>query len=475
MYRSRNPALSDSTFDKSAYSDAPWWDDQDSNMMTMEGTAEKTGILLILIATTAIATAMFMPASAPLVFLGAITGFILALVIIFTGSTNPVLISTYAILQGLVLGGITWIYEIYFPGIGILAVVLTLAILGAMLVIYRAGLISWSKNLQIAVYSSLSAIVLIYLVDIIGLFLGFRVPVIHEASPLGILFSLFVVGIASLCLVADFDFIERGVERGAPKQLECRAAFGLMVTLIWLYLEILELLAKLAAVSKRKCRGACMTDPLQLDLILGLAFAGATLGIVEGIKPGPLLTMVIRETLSGGLRAGLWTAAAPIFTDGPLVIFSLFAAAWLAEDQTLLFLVTAAGAAFLAWMGIQCFYLEPPDINADAPPPTGSFLRGVITNLLNPNVYVFWFLIGGPLMASAIEETIIAPIAYAVTFLVTIMLTKAAIAYAVHRAGGSISPVAYRRLLAFCGVAMLLFSASYAWDAYNMEEVWNTL
>ena len=251
MYRSRNPALSDSTFDKSAYSDAPWWDDQDSNMMTMEGTAEKTGILLILIATTAIATAMFMPASAPLVFLGAITGFILALVIIFTGSTNPVLISTYAILQGLVLGGITWIYEIYFPGIGILAVVLTLGILAAMLVIYRAGLISWSKNLQIAVYSSLSAIVLIYLVDIIGLFLGFRVPVIHEASPLGILFSLFVVGIASLCLVADFDFIERGVERGAPKQLEWRAAFGLMVTLIWLYLEILELLAKLAAFSKR--------------------------------------------------------------------------------------------------------------------------------------------------------------------------------------------------------------------------------
>ena len=129
--------------------------------------------------------------------------------------------------------------------------VLTLGILGAMLVIYRAGLISWSKNLEIAVYSSLSAILLIYIVDIIGFFLGFRVPVIPEARPLGILFSLFVVGIASLCLVADFDFIERGVERGAPKQLEWRAAFGLMVTLIWLYLEILELLAKIAAVSKR--------------------------------------------------------------------------------------------------------------------------------------------------------------------------------------------------------------------------------
>ena len=208
---------------------------------------------------------------------------------------------------------------------------------------------------------------------------------------------------------------------------------------------------------------------MDFDLIASLAFAGAILGVVEGVKPGPLLTMVIRETLSGGLRAGLWTAAAPIFTDGPLVIFSLFAAAWLAEDQTLLFLVTVAGAAFLAWMGIQCFYLEPPDVNADAPPPTGSFIRGVVTNLLTPNVYVFWFLLGGPLMASAIDETILAPIAYAVTFLVTIMLTKAAIAYAVHRAGGSISPVSYRVLLAACGVVMLCFSASYAWDAYNME------
>ncbi len=251
MYRSRNPALSDSTFDKSAYSDAPWWDDQDSNLMTMEGTAEKTGILLILIATTAIATAMYMPETALLAVLGAIAGFIMALVIIFSGSTNPALICAYAIFEGMALGGITWLFESQFTGIGILSVVLTLSILAAMLTIYRAGLISWSKNLQIAVYSSLSAILIIYLVSFIGIFVGFRVPYIHDASPLGIAFSLFVIGIASLCLVADFDFIERGVERGAPKQLEWRAAFGLMVTLIWLYLEILELLAKIAVYSRR--------------------------------------------------------------------------------------------------------------------------------------------------------------------------------------------------------------------------------
>ena len=209
---------------------------------------------------------------------------------------------------------------------------------------------------------------------------------------------------------------------------------------------------------------------VETDLILGLAIAGATLGIVEGIKPGPLLTMVIRETLSGGLRAGLWTAAAPIFTDGPLVIISLFAAAWIATNPSALLVITLAGAIFLAQMGYECFGLEPPNMDEDAPPPTGSFLRGVITNLLNPNVYVFWFLIGGPLMASAADEEILAPIAYAITFLVTIMLTKATIAYAIHRASGNISAIVYRRLLAICGLVMIGFSLYYAMEAYGLLQ-----
>ena len=209
---------------------------------------------------------------------------------------------------------------------------------------------------------------------------------------------------------------------------------------------------------------------VETDLILGLAIAGATLGIVEGIKPGPLLTMVIRETLSGGLRAGLWTAAAPIFTDGPLVIFSLFAAAWIATNPSALLVITLAGAIFLAQMGYECFGLEPPNMDEDAPPPTGSFLRGIITNLLNPNVYVFWFLIGGPLMASAADEEILAPIAYAITFLVTIMLTKATIAYAIHRASGNISATVYRRLLAICGIVMIGFSLYYAIQAHGLLQ-----
>ena len=248
MYRSGNPALSDSTFDKSNYSDAPWWGEE-SNLMSIEGVSEKTGILLLITATTAIMTALSMPEASALILIGALGGFVVAMIVIFSGSMNPMLICVYAALEGLVLGGITWLFEVYLemPGIGILAALLTFLILGAMIAIYRAGLIAWDRNTQIAVTSALVAIVLIYLVSIIGSLFGFHVPYIHSAGPIGIGFSLFVIGIGALCLVADFDFIEKGVEKGAPKQLEWRAAFGLMVTLIWLYLEILKLLAKIAS------------------------------------------------------------------------------------------------------------------------------------------------------------------------------------------------------------------------------------
>ena len=254
MYRSRNPALNDSTFEKSAYKGAPWWEDYESNMMTIEGVAEKTGLLLLITASTALATAFSMPESSPLIVLGGIGGFILAMMIIFSGSKNPALICAYAALEGLVIGGLTWYVEVglQLPGIGIVAAILTFMILGGMLAIYRAGLISWDRNLAIAVGSALFAIIMIYVFSFLGAITGwFEVPYIHGSGPVGIGFSLFVIGIGALCLVADFDFIEKGVERGAPKQLEWRAAFGLMITLIWLYLEVLELLAKVALASRR--------------------------------------------------------------------------------------------------------------------------------------------------------------------------------------------------------------------------------
>ena len=250
MMRSGNPALSDDTFSSSSYQDKPWWDGFDladeSTTMSIEGTAEKTGILLGITILTALFTAFSMPASAPLMMLGFLGGFITAMVVIFSRSTNPVLICLYAVFEGMALGGLTWAYEVLiYPGIGIVAALLTFSILGVMLTIYRMGLIHWDDNTRIAVTSATLGIFMIYLITIIGSFAGFEVPYIHGAGPWGIAFSLFVVGIASFNLAADFDFIERGVLSGSPKELEWRAAFGLMVTLIWLYVEILHLLAKI--------------------------------------------------------------------------------------------------------------------------------------------------------------------------------------------------------------------------------------
>ncbi len=252
MMRSGNPALSDETFSSSGYQDKPWWDGFDladeSTTMSIEGTAEKTGILLVITVLTALFTAFSMPESTLLMALGYLGGFITAMVVIFSRSTNPVLICLYAAFEGMALGGMTWYFESIpgLEGIGIVAALLTFGILGVMLTIYRMGLIHWDENTRIAITSAVVGILVIYIVSIIGSFAGFSLPFM-EPGPWGIAFSLFVVGIASFCLAADFDFIERGVLSGSPKELEWRAAFGLMVTLIWLYVEILRLLAIIAA------------------------------------------------------------------------------------------------------------------------------------------------------------------------------------------------------------------------------------
>jgi uncharacterized YccA/Bax inhibitor family protein len=225
--------------------------------MTIEGVAEKTGILLLITATVALATAFTVTSEtffAPLI-IGFLGSLVLSLFILFKRSINPSLICAYSAFEGLFIGGITWFYEVALdlPGIGIIAALLTFAILGAMLAIYRAGLIAWNRNLAIAVASSVVAIILIYIVSFIGAVTGaYSIPIIHDATPLGIAFSLFVVAIGALCLVADFDFIERGVQSGARKELEWRAAFGLMMTLVWLYIEILRLLAKIGVMYARR-------------------------------------------------------------------------------------------------------------------------------------------------------------------------------------------------------------------------------
>ena len=150
--------------------------------------------------------------------------------------------------RALVLGGVSAIFEAMFPGIVFQAVCLTFGTLFCLLIAYRTGLIKATENFKLGVAAATGAIMLVYLVTfLLGLFGFGQLQFIHGSGLIGIGFSLFVVVIAALNLVLDFDFIESGAARGAPKYMEWYAAFGLMVTLIWLYIEILRLLAKLAA------------------------------------------------------------------------------------------------------------------------------------------------------------------------------------------------------------------------------------
>ena len=211
--------------------------------MTLEGAVNKTGIGLFLIMTAAYFT--WTSPSPPIMIGGAIGGFVMALVTIFKKTWAPFTVPIYAILEGLFLGGISRFFEDRFPGIASQAIILTLGILGALLLAYKSKLIKPTENFKLGIAAATGGIFLIYMINIIMGFFGSSIPMIHESGMIGIGFSVFVVIIASLNLVLDFDFIEQGVEQGAPKYMEWYGAFGLLVTLIWLYLEILRLLAKL--------------------------------------------------------------------------------------------------------------------------------------------------------------------------------------------------------------------------------------
>lgn len=176
---------------------------------------------------------------------GAIAGFILALIIIFTRKAMHVLTPLYAICEGFFVGGISVMFEASYSGIVFQAVTATFAAVFSMLALYRTGLIRATEKFRSVILISTMSIAVIYLIQIIASFFGRGIPQIFTSSNLGILFSLFVVAIAALNLILDFDFIERGSQAMLEKQYEWYGAFGLMVTVVWLYIELLKLLAKL--------------------------------------------------------------------------------------------------------------------------------------------------------------------------------------------------------------------------------------
>jgi len=219
--------------------------------MTVSGTANKAGVLLLCVLATAIYTWNQAISSGDLssvggyTMVGAVGGFIMALVTIWkkewAGFTAPV----YALLEGLFLGSISAMFELRFPGIAMESVALTFGTCFALLLAYRSGLIRATEKFKIGVFAATGGIALTYLASLVlGLF-HVQIPGIFGSGPIGILFSVAVVCVAALNLILDFDFIEQGVARNAPKYMEWYGAFGLMVTLVWLYLEILRLFSKL--------------------------------------------------------------------------------------------------------------------------------------------------------------------------------------------------------------------------------------
>lgn len=238
--RTANPALNANTFTGLRSYGA--------DVMTINGTVNKTAVLLGLVVIAAAYTwHLTTTGQNPQlwIFGGAISGFVLAMVTCFKKTWAPVTAPLYALAEGLFLGAVSALFEAHFKGIVFSAVGLTFGTLFCLLGAYRTGLIKATENFKLGVFAATGAIALLYLATLILGMFGISIPYIHDSGTIGIAFSVFVVVVAALNLVLDFDFIEHGADQGAPKYMEWYAAFGLMVTLIWLYIEILRLLAKL--------------------------------------------------------------------------------------------------------------------------------------------------------------------------------------------------------------------------------------
>ncbi len=236
--RSGNPVLAGDTFRRERALVG-------NDAMTVAGTVNKTALVLAILFVTATFTWGQGPAATGYVLVGVLGGMVVALVTVFKKTWAPVTAPIYGAFEGLALGGISAMIESRYPGIVSQAIFLTFGTLAALLIAYRSGWIQATENFKLGVAAATGGIFFVYLIGFVLSFFGMSIPLIHGSGTFGILFSLFVVVIAALNLVLDFDFIEQGAEQGAPKYMEWYGAFALLVTLVWLYLEILRLLTKL--------------------------------------------------------------------------------------------------------------------------------------------------------------------------------------------------------------------------------------
>jgi uncharacterized YccA/Bax inhibitor family protein len=254
LMKTSNPALGTDTFKR--YSSGQYGGQYGSlvdasSRMTLNGTMNKTGILMLCaMATAAWTWKDFMQTRDPgavslQLMVGLFGGLIFAFVTIFKKEWSPVTAPIYALLEGMVLGGLSAIMEVRYPGIAFQAVGLTFGTLFMMLFLYRSGIIKVTEKFRIGIIAATGGICLFYLASmLLGMFHISFFGSVWGSGVVGIGFSIFVVAIAALNLVLDFDFIEQGVTAGAPKFMEWYGGFGIMVTLVWLYIEILRLLSK---------------------------------------------------------------------------------------------------------------------------------------------------------------------------------------------------------------------------------------
>lgn len=240
LFQSNNPVLKESIFQQ-----APAF--QQDSAMSIRGTVNKMLFLLVMVMAAAVYSwGLFSKGQnvVPYMAGGAIGGFIVALVIVFRKEWAPYLAPAYALAEGLFLGGISAMYSSFYDGVVLQAVGLTFGTFLAMLILYRTRIIRVTEKFRSIVILATAGIAIFYLISWVLGFFNIRIPFLHEGGYMGIIFSLVVVSIAALNLLLDFDLIENGAAHGAPKYFEWYAAFGLLVTLVWLYLEVLRLLGK---------------------------------------------------------------------------------------------------------------------------------------------------------------------------------------------------------------------------------------
>lgn len=242
--RTHNPAFSEGVFDRLTATRSI------EDQMTLNGAISKTGILFLLLVLTGVFSYTWsmeagVSQMGPWLLGGVLLGFIIALATIFMPKWSPLTSPLYAILQGGVVGAISAIYASFYDGIIFQAILATLCVFLVMLGVYRSGLIKVTEKFRAGIVMATGGIALFYLISIVLMLFGVRVPLVFDGGPIAIGFSLVVIVIASLNFVLDFDFIEKASSGGSPKYLEWYAGFGLMITMVWLYLEMLRLLSYL--------------------------------------------------------------------------------------------------------------------------------------------------------------------------------------------------------------------------------------